>query len=203
LVSEIEFLFGPSLSNYWGKGAPEGQVANVSYLWGLGFLHRLNSSFGVSSRLLFEGKGFKREYTSTYYDEFNNPTTARIVQGVKSEYITVLVTPRYYIGKQDRFYCGLGAFASKLQKAHNFTETYSLQGNLISNYYADATDYRDFDWGLHADIGYRISLWRKITLALEIGGNVSLSDGLKKELPHEAPNRLFNVWFAVDLILKL
>jgi len=115
IISEIEIIGGPSLSNCWGNYKPEDQVVNMSYVFGLGLSHKLNGPFEVNAKILFENKGFKRNYLYTFYDENEVPTTTRLVQGMEYDYLTVALSAMYYFNKKENFYVGLGCSLSTLQ----------------------------------------------------------------------------------------
>jgi hypothetical protein len=190
------------MSNDWGSGKSDDQVLNVSYTWGIGFSRRMGESLGFSCRLLYERKGIKKDYVSTYYDEFGNPTTLRSIQGVKFEYTSTVLGLRYHFGKKKRFYGSIGAFAGVLQDAHDFTETYTAQGNPVSYYYAKTDEFKDFDWGINAGVGYKVPVWWKLQLGAEVGGNLGLLDIIRDDVAYEGSWKSFNVWSAVVLTVK-
>jgi hypothetical protein len=203
LISEIEIFGGPSLSNYWGKYRPKDQVVNLTYFYGAGVSHKFNGKLEISGKLLFEQKGNKMQYVETFYDDNNVPTTSEFVQGSELDYLTFLVYLNYYLDKRDRFYAGFGGFLSSLSKSMTYTEVRSLQGGVISYYYANDDSFNDFDYGLSTMVGYKIPFRPKLIFNIRLIGSMGLSDIVKSEIPTEGPTKCFNLLLSVGFTFKL
>lgn len=173
-VTQIEVIAGPGFSNLGrGKNAPTDQVFNFVFSFGLGISHSLSKRFDLNAKIIFEQKGNKMDYISTFYD-VNGPTTSRFIQGNSISYVTGLMIPRCYLDTQRKLYMGLGGYLSFLLKSSTYTKEYSLQGDLISYYEAETNEFINYDLGLSFNLGYQVPIKNKMLLNLQLLHNSGL-----------------------------
>jgi len=173
-ITKIEVIIGPGFSNLGkGKKAPSDQVFNAVYSGGVGLSHSINKSLEINSKILFERKGNKMEYTSTFYDT-NGPTTSRFEQGNKLGYVTGTLLTRYFFSQKKKFYLGFGGYLSYLLKSTTYTKEYSLQGELVSYYQADILGLDNYDIGISLNLGYIVPITKKIDVNIQFLHNIGL-----------------------------
>jgi hypothetical protein len=167
-ISEVDGFVGPSIS--W-CGHVENQVPYYSYVFGFGISHRIGHRFEINPRVSAERKGSKTEYVSSIFG-----TPSKFVQGTKLDYLTATILLKCYLGKRQNFYGGLGGYFSDARKMKTYTEQYTLEGDLISNYYADIVDYKDYDFGLSANFGFKKQIKGKLGFNAQLLANAGLMD---------------------------
>ena len=184
IIAGFEIVGGPSLSNFWGKDISDDQVLNLNFVFGIGVYHMLNEHFELDLRLLSEKKGDKTDYTSTFFDPDNNPTTYRFVRGHELKYFTAHISLKYYFGNQRRISVSAGGYLGFLQDSKTYTETYDPQGTLISYYYADDNSFENLDYGLTLALGSRISIAKRVDLKPQLMASMGLADIINRDLPN-------------------
>jgi hypothetical protein len=189
-ISSFEALLGLGNSKFRGSDGLTNQVLNPVFSYGAGLSHTLSDRFDLNVKFLVERKGFKADELSTYPDPFNNntPTTVREIRGDKLDYITISVFSRYFFDVKKHFYMGVGGFAGYLTKATNYTETYSLQGNLISYNSGDQlSQFKKYDVGLSFNLGYMTPLSKRLGLNFQLVNTIGLTDIINHDQPNVNP----------------
>ena len=141
----------------------------------IGLTYDLNNKFSLSANLLYERKGLKTKFRTSYYDpskDTNNcMCTTSIGFSENNSNLDYLIFSALigFEPSNTHLYFGAGPFVGHLFKAR--TKTTNLWDN--SYYYTNAIDsFRRTDFGLNLSIGYTIKLNEMMHFRIQLSDNI-------------------------------
>lgn len=172
---KIEFIIGPSLlypTGSWEKTDDSRQIM-YGYTLGIGLQQFQRNRFQLTTRLLFERKGYATKYSNV--DSIGNLSEDYNKQ--KFNYYTLSVLPSYTLGAHQRSKLMVGAYVSLLSY-NAFTQEVFLNGQFLFSYFTNNVKGRfdNYDYGISFGMSHTRSVSSKIDVGFQLLGNLGLNN---------------------------
>jgi len=203
LVSEIEFLVGPTIIYGHDFDAPNKvSKAMLGVCTGFGVSHQFNSRLKVNLRAAYEVKGFRSVYYSVDTD-YNPPAPTKGIIDQRLNYASSSVLPSYAIlnnRKKADVFVSVGPYVSYLLSYKYYLELYI--NDKLANKTGSRPDpdlyYRRLDAGITGAIGYKTRVTSKRNFTIQALYNFGLVD-ISKAATFPARNNSFTVLLGISL----
>lgn len=177
---KIEFIIGPSLlypTGSWEKTDDSRQIM-YGYTLGIGVQQFQINRFQLTTRLLFERKGYATKYSNV--DSIGNVSEDYNKQ--KFNYYTLSVLPSYTLGARQRSKLMFGAYVSLLSY-NAFTQEVFLNGQFSFSYFTKNVKGRfdNYDYGISFGVNHTRSFSRKMDVGFQLLGNLGLNNIVPSE----------------------
>lgn len=173
---EVGIEGGPSITNLRGPKSTYAYEPIVLSAAGFSFRYHFSKLISLRTGLNYEAKG----YTSTIkHEPWYIDTTYQVGFSARFDYLTLPLTVRLTFGEKIKCFFHAGAYMGILLQKHD--KTTGDQSDFDPYYLKDeATNYRNFDFGLSGGLGIGIPLKEQWTVSLEARGNYGLTDIRKR-----------------------
>ena len=177
-IDEVNITLGPNLVSLYNDNITSDiRQPKVGVTAQIGLTHALNNKFSLSTNLLYERKGLKTKFQTSYYDpskDTNNcMCTTSIGFSENNSNLDYLIFSALigFEPSNTHLYFGAGPFVGHLFKAR--TKTTNLWDN--SYYYTNTIDsFKRTDFGFTLSIGYTIKLNDKMHFRIQLSDNIGL-----------------------------
>lgn len=177
-IDEVNITLGPNLATLYNDNITDDiRQPKVGVTAQIGLTYDLNNKFSLSANLLYERKGLKTKFQTSYYDpskDTNNcMCTTSIGFSENNSNLDYLIFSALigFEPSNTRLYFGAGPFVGHLFKAR--TKTTNLWDN--SSYYTNGIDsFKRTDFGLTLSIGYTFKLNEKMHFRIQFSDNIGL-----------------------------
>jgi len=183
LISEVEFLLGPSKILQDGYGHYNKiNESKVGYLLSSRFVHPIATHWNIAAIALLERKGSKtsENYLTSPYASYNHPTnlqppvptTATTI--LDDYYLSFCIMPRFLLGERTHVQIGIGPYFSLLRKSvHNYTVVQNGQVEFREEFSPD-NGLKKNDAGISFCLGYSFPVNARILFNVQLLENYGL-----------------------------
>lgn len=181
IVTSIEFLFGPSIVSLRGENQ-EAQYTGgdsyfvntlenkIAYSLGVGLNHNFNNYFQISSRILWDRKGYVEKLDSVTLTTSGGLGSITPIksENVINDYLTLSILPQFTFGNKGHFSIAAGGYVGLLLSSKT-----EYSGQTIFSYPSEQA-YNKYDFGLSFNAGFSYPLTGKLDITAQVLANYGL-----------------------------